>query len=65
MGFLHDQNSESIIRTMGCLVKKPASATELGAKILMPAMDIPTVGRIAIFQDPQGATLGIFQPAKD
>ena len=40
-------------------------ATDLGAKIFMPAIDIPTVGRIAIFQDPQGATLGIFQPAKD
>jgi uncharacterized protein YndB with AHSA1/START domain/predicted enzyme related to lactoylglutathione lyase len=40
------------------------TAGELGAKVLMPAMDIPTVGRIAIFQDPQGATLGIFQPER-
>jgi predicted enzyme related to lactoylglutathione lyase/uncharacterized protein YndB with AHSA1/START domain len=39
-------------------------AGELGAKIMMPPMDIPTVGRIAIFQDPQGAALGIFQPER-
>jgi predicted enzyme related to lactoylglutathione lyase/uncharacterized protein YndB with AHSA1/START domain len=44
-----------------------ASATkarELGARILMPPTDIPTVGRIAVFQDPQGAPLGLFQPEK-
>ena len=37
-------------------------ARELGAKILLEPKDIPTVGRIAVFQDPQGAPLGIFQP---
>jgi predicted enzyme related to lactoylglutathione lyase len=40
-------------------------ATTLGAKTLMPPMDIPDIGRIAVFQDPQGAALGIFQPAKE
>ena len=40
-------------------------AGELGATIVMPPMDIPTVGRIAIFQDPQGAALGIFQPERE
>jgi hypothetical protein len=39
-------------------------AGELGAKVMMPPMDIPTVGRIAVFQDPQGAALGLFQPEK-
>jgi uncharacterized protein len=39
-------------------------AVELGGKILMPPMDIPTVGRVAVFQDPEGAPLGLFQPAK-
>jgi predicted enzyme related to lactoylglutathione lyase len=39
-------------------------AAELGAKTLMPPMDIPTVGRIAVIQDPEGAPLGMFQPAK-
>jgi uncharacterized protein YndB with AHSA1/START domain/predicted enzyme related to lactoylglutathione lyase len=40
-----------------------AQASGLGAKVLMPAMDIPTVGRIAVVQDPQGAAFGMFQPA--
>ncbi|MEO7244684.1 MAG: VOC family protein [Rubrivivax sp.] len=29
----------------------------LGGKLLMPPTDIPTVGRMAILQDPQGATI--------
>src|SRR5205814_148660 len=37
----------------------------MGAKILMPPMDIPTVGRIAVFQDPQGAALGWRPPSWD
>ena len=39
-----------------------ARAVELGGKLCLPPKDIPTVGRIAIFADPQGATLGLFQP---
>ena len=39
-------------------------AEQLGAKLCLPPTDIPTVGRIAIFQDPQGASLGLFQPAR-
>jgi uncharacterized protein YndB with AHSA1/START domain/predicted enzyme related to lactoylglutathione lyase len=38
--------------------------TSLGGKMIIPGMDIPTVGRIAVFQDPQGAALGVFQPAR-
>jgi predicted enzyme related to lactoylglutathione lyase len=37
--------------------------TELGGKVLAPPMDIPDVGRIAVIQDPQGATIGLFKPA--
>ena len=37
--------------------------TELGGKTLVPAMDIPTVGRMAVIQDPQGATLSLMQYA--
>ena len=40
-----------------------ARISELGGKICAPPMDIPNVGRIAVAQDPQGATFGIFQPA--
>ncbi len=39
-------------------------ARELGAKVCLEPKDIPTVGRIAVIQDPQGAPLGIFQPEK-
>jgi uncharacterized protein len=39
-----------------------AHVEKLGGKICMPAKDIPTVGRIAIFTDPEGAPLGLFQP---
>jgi predicted enzyme related to lactoylglutathione lyase len=28
----------------------------------MPPLDIPDVGKIAVFLDPQGAALGIIQP---
>lgn len=38
-------------------------ATSLGGRILVPAQDIPTVGRFAHIQDPQGATFGVLQPA--
>ena len=36
---------------------------ELGGKTLVPAMDVPTVGRMAVIQDPQGATLSLMQYA--
>ncbi len=39
-------------------------AAGLGAKMCLPPTDIPNIGRIAVFQDPQQAALGIFQPAK-
>lgn len=31
----------------------------LGGKVLVPAMDVPTVGRMAVLQDPQGAMLSV------
>lgn len=40
-------------------------AEELGGKILMPAMDIPEVGRFAMIADPQGAAIAAFTPAND
>jgi uncharacterized protein len=38
--------------------------TDAGGKVMTPPFDVPTVGRIAILQDPQGAALGIIQPAQ-
>ena len=39
-------------------------AKKLGASVMVPATDIPNVGRFAIFTDPQGAAIGILQPAR-
>jgi predicted enzyme related to lactoylglutathione lyase len=37
-------------------------ATREGARMYMNAMDIPDVGRFAVFADPQGATIAVFRP---
>jgi predicted enzyme related to lactoylglutathione lyase len=37
-------------------------AGDAGGKVMMPPFDVPTVGRIAVIQDPQGAALGVIQP---
>jgi predicted enzyme related to lactoylglutathione lyase len=39
-------------------------AKELGATILMEAMDIPDVGRFAVVKDPQGAAFAIYTDKK-
>lgn len=33
------------------------TATQLGAKLLVPPQDIPKVGRFCVIQDPQGAVI--------
>ena len=38
-----------------------AQAAALGGKVIVPAMDIPGVGRMAVIADPQGATLSVMQ----
>ena len=37
--------------------KTAKQAQELGGKILMGTQDIPTVGRLCVIQDPQGAVI--------
>lgn len=39
-----------------------AQATQLGAKVNVPATDIPGVGRLAVFNDPQGASFAVLKP---
>lgn len=34
-------------------------AQKLGGKVMMPAMDIPNVGRMAVIQDTQGAVISV------
>ena len=41
-----------------------AKAANLGAKIVMDPFDVPTVGRIAVLVDPQGASIGLFKPLR-
>ena len=41
-----------------------ARAEKLGAKVSVDPFDAPTVGRIAVLTDPQGATIGIITPLK-
>ena len=38
-----------------------AQAAALGGKVLVPAMDVPGVGRMAVIADPQGAALSVMQ----
>jgi len=38
-------------------------AGELGARVHVPGMDVPGIGRFGIFEDPTGAQLAVFQPA--
>jgi uncharacterized protein len=42
-----------------------AKATQLGAKTCVPVMSIGEIGRIAIIQDPQGATIGLHECPKE
>jgi hypothetical protein len=41
-----------------------ARARELGATVMRPPADIPTVGRYAVLADPQGALIAPYKPEK-
>ena len=43
--------------------EKVAKCLSLGAKLLSGPLDVPTVGRMALIQDPQGANFWLFEPA--
>ena len=49
-----------LVADVDATVKK---AAKLRGKVCMPPVDVPTVGRIAILSDPQGAAFGIIKPA--
>jgi predicted enzyme related to lactoylglutathione lyase len=38
-----------------------AKARELGAGVMVPPQDIPSTGRFAVLQDPQGAVFAVFR----
>jgi hypothetical protein len=52
LGYIHVQDVD----------KKVASIEAAGGKALMPPMDIPNVGRIAMVADPQGAPFYVMKP---
>ncbi len=37
-----------------------AKCVALGAKVVVPAMDVPSVGRMALISDPQGAHIWLY-----
>src|SRR5262245_35416634 len=41
-----------------------ATAEELGANVVMDAMDVMGEGHMAVFTDPTGAAVGLWQPAR-
>ncbi len=41
------------------------TASELGATVCLPPKDVPSVGRIAVIQDPQGVPFGVIHPAEE
>lgn len=41
-----------------------AKCEELGAALIVPAMDIPNVGRMALICDPQGAHIWLYTPSE-
>lgn len=45
--------------------QKTKEATDLGAKVYVPAMDIPGTGRFSVIADPQGGVIALFKGEKD
>jgi predicted enzyme related to lactoylglutathione lyase len=52
LGYIHTPDVDQTLKT----------AEENQAKVLVPAQDIPEVGRFAVVSDPQGAAFAIFSP---
>ncbi|MBC8066535.1 MAG: VOC family protein [Chlorobia bacterium] len=40
---------------------KIETCVSLGAVVIVPVMDVPTVGRMALLKDPQGATFWLYK----
>lgn len=46
---------------VGNVDQSVSKAQELGAKVFVPATDIPNIGRFAVLQDPQGAAFAVYR----
>jgi uncharacterized protein len=45
--------------------ERTAHAASLGATVLVPPQDVPTVGQFAVIRDPQGAVVSLYAPLED
>jgi len=53
----------SIYVTVDDVDARLAKCTGMGGSVLVPPMDIPNIGRMALIKDPQGATFWLFKSA--
>jgi hypothetical protein len=65
-GLYKRQNTENIINfvTVEDINKVLAMVGKLGGKIMMPKMEVKSVGLTAIIQDTEGNAIGLWKPAK-
>ena len=65
-GLYKRQNTENIINfvTVEDIDKVLAMVGKLGGKIMMPKMEVKSVGLTAIIQDTEGNAIGLWKPAK-
>jgi predicted enzyme related to lactoylglutathione lyase len=65
-GLYKRQNTENIINfvTVEDIDKVLAKVGKLGGKIMMPKMEVKSVGLTAIIQDTEGNAIGLWKPAK-
>ena len=61
MGAPPNWNSYIAVTNVDATSKK---AAELGATVVMPPMDVPEAGRMAVVQDPSGAYVSLWQPGQ-
>ena len=53
----------SVFMTVDDVDARLAKCLELGAKVVVPIMEVPTVGRMTLIADPAGAHIWLYQPA--
>ncbi|MBL1151540.1 MAG: VOC family protein [Armatimonadetes bacterium] len=53
----------SVFMTVDDVDARLAKCLELGATVVVPIMEVPTVGRMTLIADPAGAHIWLYQPA--
>lgn len=52
----------AVYTTVDDVDAKIEAAVAKGSKVMVPAMNVPTIGRMALIADPQGAHIWLFKP---